>query len=731
MSLQSITSPVPVLLAACVLSVAISGAQESFNVNLYAYGRQLAGDVWLQETARQTVRLNPGDVAGAPGFATSGWQNVLASIGSSTITSSLGSTATFSLLDQRAASPYLWTSTRNSATFGSPNATLLDGKSHGTFDPGDATVHSIFQVTNIPFAAYDVAIYLGINQAQSYDGKGRIRINGGAEQKFTMFTTGPTDTLVECTDDTTVGNYLVYRGLSGPSLHVEIRGDGFTHLGPAGFQILKAARAREPLALTDFAFNRQNNQVTLTWKSFPGDKYGIYWSPDMQDFAPIIHPAVPAHASDIVTTFGPFTDPVPGAAKGFYQIGPPDLKAPTLNRTWGNNQTISLTFSEPMAAAVALDPANYVVTKNGGGNWSVQAAAFHPGHDTVVLTTTAPLDPDAIYTVTMSDLTDRAGRALEGGNTANFRTWDNNPNGVKVYVLSGQSNMVGRGSVEKGVGNVNGAIGSLRYQAVNDTINYGHLLADIAQPATSAWAFRSDVKLFWNKADIGGVATITKGNLGPQVQTNTSFGPEYGFGWAVGDHHTQPVLLIKACWGGKSLYYDFRSPRAVAARGGEIGGYYLELIEQVRECLDSFATNFPEWNGLGYQIAGFGWHQGWNDILSASSANEYEANLVDLIHDLRAEFGQANLPVSIGATGQGGSPSGTIQTTVINAQLAVANPALHPEFAGTVFTRDTRPFWRASTVSPANDVSHWNNNGETFFLIGDSMGDGMVDLLAP
>jgi len=61
----------------------------------------------------------------------------------------------------------------------------------------------------------------------------------------------------------------------------------------------------------------------------------------------------------------------------------------------------------------------------------------------------------------------------------------------------------------------------------------------------------------------------------------------------------------------------------------------------------------------------------------------------------------------------------------------VAGLAQHLEFTGTVFTVDTRPFWRDGSVSPSNFGYHWSHNGETHFLIGDAMGQGMKDLLTP
>ncbi len=699
-----------------------------FSVNLYAFGRQHAGDTWTQPAIRETVQLNSGEVAGAGAFATAGWQNILARVGETSISSRLGQSATFDLIRQRNAGPHYWTSTRNAATFEIPDAKMLDAKSNGTFDPGDGSLHSVFAVRDIPFAAYDFVIYFGISQAQSGNGRGTIRINGGAARRFTLLTTEPDGTLVEITDETTPGNYLVYRGYADSTLHIEIRGDGSNHLGPAGIQIAEADRARPPLEITGLTFDPALQQATLTWRSFPGDVYGVYWSDDLGEFAPFINPVVNAHPEEAVTTYGPFAVPVRNPERGMFRIGPADSDPPRLERVRGHDRTIHLTFSEPMMRDTAKDPSNYLIESEGGASVAISSIQFYPSRETVMLTTSEPLALDTVYTVTLHHLTDLAGYALEGDSVAMFRTWDDNPDGVRVFILSGQSNMVGRGSRENGHGGVAGAIGSLRYLAIHDTANYGHLLLDPEESATSAWRDRSDVQLWWNRAASGGAPNITQGDLGPATAP-TTFGPEYGFGWVVGDHFDQPVLLIKSCWGGRSLFVDFRSPRAVVARGGDVGPYYYELLAHVRQALDDLDSAFPAFAGMGYQIAGFGWHQGWNDSLHTSPAAEYEANMADFIRDLRDELGQPDLPVVIGATGHGGFNQPEARATVLEGQLAVADPAIYPEFAGTIHTVDTRPFYRDGSVSPVNDGSHWNNNGETFFLIGDAMGREMLTLL--
>ncbi|MCH7229087.1 sialate O-acetylesterase [Haloferula sp. A504] len=399
---------------------------------------------------------------------------------------------------------------------------------------------------------------------------------------------------------------------------------------------------------------------------------------------------------------------------------------PVLVDLWGSARTIKLVFSLPLAPGPAIDPANFPVARDGGGPVPLSAAAISGDGRTVTLTTTAPLDLATAFSVKVNDLTDLAGRPLAAATAGTFKTWDNDPHGVKVFILAGQSNMVGYGESEKGHGGVDGAIGSLRHLAVTDAADYGKLLAEPAHPATSAWKTRSDVKVWWDRSEPGSGPSVIKGDLGVGFGTDSAkIGPEYGFGWIVGDHFEDPVLLIKSCWGGRSLGDQFRPPSAVAKRGNTIGPYYTGMLDQVRAVLGNLGSEFPEWAGRGYRIVGIGWHQGWNDKLPPLNA-EYEANLVDLINDLRIEFGNPELPVSIATTGMQAAPE---YHPVESAQLAVADPAKHPEFKGSVFTTDTRPFWRDASVSPNDQGFHWNFNAESYFLIGKAMGEGMTSQL--
>ena len=311
-----------------------------------------------------------------------------------------------------------------------------------------------------------------------------------------------------------------------------------------------------------------------------------------------------------------------------------------------------------MIPATSLSAGNYTITQEGGEEVAVKSAAFDPENGSVTLTTQQALKPDTTYTITTRNLTDLANHPLVE-TTASLRTWDDDPKGIKVFILAGQSNMVGYGHTEEGQNNEVGGAGTLRYLAVHDSeypeFDYSSLLVDPKQPATSAWKTRSNVKLWWRNganAQYGG--QVFKGDLGPLTSNGRWFGPEFGFGQVIGDYYkNDDVLIIKPAWGGHNLVSHFRSPSAVAKRGGAIGPSYIEIFDNAREVLFNLGKEFPEWKGRGYQIVGFAWHQGTSDKAPDKVAEEYKDNLPDFISDVRSEFGKPELPFVIATTGMG------------------------------------------------------------------------------
>jgi len=199
-------------------------------------------------------------------------------------------------------------------------------------------------------------------------------------------------------------------------------------------------------------------------------------------------------------------------------------------------------------------------------------------------------------------------------------------------------------------------------------------------------------------------------------------GPELGFGWVVGDAFEEPVLLIKLAWGGKSLGKDFRPPSA----GGEVGPYYTEVVKRTKSVLGDLKKEFPELGDRGYELSGFGWHQGWNDRINQAFVDAYEKNMAHFIRDIRRDLGVKDLPFVIAETGMTGPEEKHPRAlALMKAQAAVAE---YEEFKGTVAFVKTRNFWRKEEVSPTKQGYHWNSNAETYYLIGEGMGHAMRKL---
>ena len=63
-------------------------------------------------------------------------------------------------------------------------------------------------------------------------------------------------------------------------------------------------------------------------------------------------------------------------------------------------------------------------------------------------------------------------------------------------------------------------------------------------------------------------------------------------------------------------------------------------------------------------------------------------------------------------------------------QDAQINVAKLPQFKGTVRTAETRDFWRPREQPGGHGTgTPWMANGESYWLIGDSMGQAMLGLL--
>lgn len=263
------------------------------------------------------------------------------------------------------------------------------------------------------------------------------------------------------------------------------------------------------------------------------------------------------------------------------------------------------------------------------------------------------------------------------------------------------------------------------------------------------WKPRSDV---WYK----GVVTATANkwlSVGCGASPN-SIGPELGFGHIVGDHHDEPVLILKASQGNRSLGWDFLPPGSEryehegfiyagykdsplrwekGAKPEPINWYagkqYDDCFNAAHHVLENFDKEFPHWKGRGYEIAGFGWWQGHKDG-GEPHASKYEQNLVHLIKTLRKEFKAPNAPFVVATIGFEGWEMTGPHKKVAEAQLAVSGETgKYPEFKGNVRSVETRGFWPKVEESPRNQGFHYHGNAETYMNVGEAMGKAMIKLL--
>jgi alpha-galactosidase len=343
---------------------------------------------------------------------------------------------------------------------------------------------------------------------------------------------------------------------------------------------------------------------------------------------------------------------------------------------------------------------------------------------------------------------------------------------VKVFILSGQSNMEGQGNISP-----LGTAGTLETLTRNE-FKFPNLLNG------AAWSVRNDVRYR------GVVAAIKNELLTAGEGTNsTTIGPELGFGHVMGYFLGEPVLVLKASEGGKSLGGDFLPPgtrqynystKTYAGSGqspaswdtgttpvadpafyGGIqfdkcfrakadwysAGAALPAVTNVTTVLDNFATEYPQWAAQGFEIAGFAWFHGWNDGLSSSGqySSRYEQNMARFIRQIRTYYEgrypgkiKSKAPFVIASAAFEGLNEAyynqyPTRRAVLDAQLAVGNPALYPDFANNVKSFDARAYWRDKAISPissGNQGYHYNRNAETFMLVGDALGRAMIDLLS-
>ena len=333
--------------------------------------------------------------------------------------------------------------------------------------------------------------------------------------------------------------------------------------------------------------------------------------------------------------------------------------------------------------------------------------------------------------------------SILGGVTAVAKDLDGDPvqisDPVQVFILLGQSNMLGAGKIK-------GDDGSLEY-AVKKKNLYPYLIDNEGN-----WTERKDVR---------NVRVMGSGT-GPMRQFNNEWmtikggriGPEFGIGHQIGNYANKPVMILKSCIGNRALGWDLLPPGGEGfeytdakgvtwvhpaykgspekwVKGTEpkrikwyAGMQYDGDIARVKKVLSDLGKYYP--GAQKYEIAGFLWWQGDRDSRSAALSSRYEKNLVHLIKRLRQDFQAPNAKfvcASLGQTKKGATDGGG---KILNAMLAVdGSSGKYKEFSGNVASVYTYPLSKGGSSG-----GHYNRNAETYMNVGEAMGRAMVRLLS-
>ena len=345
---------------------------------------------------------------------------------------------------------------------------------------------------------------------------------------------------------------------------------------------------------------------------------------------------------------------------------------------------------------------------------------------------------------------------------------------LKVYILAGQSNMQGHAHMR-----------TLPHMAEDPKTKPLHDKLVDAQGEPRVYdqvrvAAFSEMDAWGNpKPEQTAKSGPLSISFGSHLKDPNKFGPELGFGITMSENLNQPILIIKTAWGGKSLIKNYRPPSAPRldsilneeekakakerdeawlAKYGEPqvkkfklnglselkelrrtaeGRYYRLMVEHVKEVLADPGKYHPAYDkAAGFEIAGFVWFQGFNDLVSDKNYQAWGGHaaygkwLECLIRDLRQELSSPDMPAVIGVMGVNGK-LGNIEDEKQLEKMkafreAMASPAALPEFKGRVVAVKTAEFWPVDLhaidlkVGPLKRQADREKGENTYFFRADA-----------
>ena len=308
---------------------------------------------------------------------------------------------------------------------------------------------------------------------------------------------------------------------------------------------------------------------------------------------------------------------------------------------------------------------------------------------------------------------------------------------VKVYLLLGQSNMVGLGKVP-GVNKP----GTLEH-AVERQQKYGYLTNEKGD-----WQQQEKVRYTFTKGS-GIDEAVVEHNEWMSVEGHKTIGPEFGImSELISENDDEDILIIKSCIGGRSLGWDLLPPGSKSFEHRDEDGkvwvhpgyrgspkrwergttprkprnsWYAGIqydgdIARAKDVLENIGDHYP--GAIGYEMAGIFFWQGDADRRSDALTSQYETNLAQLIRELQKEFGKCNFCMA--SLGQTQLDDTGNDAKILHAEMKVEK---YPEFEGRIATVYTHPLSHGGTSG-----GHYGGNAETYMDVGQAMGRAMVNL---
>jgi len=174
--------------------------------------------------------------------------------------------------------------------------------------------------------------------------------------------------------------------------------------------------------------------------------------------------------------------------------------------------------------------------------------------------------------------------------------------------------------------------------------------------------------------------------------------------WRKGKIETFDFDICDTIEGGRAKLPEHieKMKQAAIEKEKQRGFCYRGMISHAKMVLADIKKHYPAYDPkAGFELAGFVWFQGWNDMIDGSvypnsdkprGYEQYTWLLEHLIRDIRKDLNAPKMPAVIGVLGVGGveEPPSTNRGYFQRAQAAIGEK---PEFKDTVAVVHTGKYW--------------------------------------